>query len=78
MAPVRNAVSLQLMLFDRLRLCPALLGLGRGLPLSNAHLPVNASGTKPLDLVVLFGVIATPLAVAVLACLGSAWCSSRR
>jgi hypothetical protein len=33
---------LQLMLFDRLRLCPAMLGLGRGLPLSSAHLPVNA------------------------------------
>jgi ABC-type antimicrobial peptide transport system permease subunit len=35
------------------------------------------SGTRPLDPVVLFDVIATLLAVAVLACLAPAWRASR-
>jgi putative ABC transport system permease protein len=61
---------LQLMLMDGLR--PALFGLGLGLVMSFAATRIFQSmlfGTKPLDPVVLSGVIATLLAVAVLACL---------
>ena len=71
---------LQLMLFDGLRLRPALFGLGLGLLLSFAATRIfqsNLSGTRPLDPVVLSGVIATLLAVAVLACLAPAWRASR-
>ena len=69
---------LQLMLFDGLR--PALLGLGLGLVASIVATRIFQSmlfGTKPLDPVVLAGVIATLLAVAVLACLAPAWRASR-
>jgi putative ABC transport system permease protein len=69
---------LQLMLVDGLR--PALLGLGLGLAVSVVATRVLQSllfGTKPLDPVVLSGVIATLLAVAVLACLAPAWRASR-
>jgi predicted permease len=69
---------LQLMLFDGLR--PALLGLGLGLVGSMVATRIFESmlfGTKPLDPVVLGGVIATLLAVAVLACLAPAWRASR-
>jgi predicted permease len=69
---------LQLMLFDGLR--PALFGLGLGLLLSFAATRIFQSmlfGTKPLDPVVLSAVIATLLAVAVLACLAPAWRASR-
>ena len=69
---------LQLMLVDGLR--PALLGLGLGLVVSVVATRVLQSllfGTKPLDPVVLSGVIATLLAVAVLACLAPAWRASR-
>lgn len=69
---------LQLMLVDGLR--PALFGLGLGLVLSFAATRIFQSmlfGTKPLDPVVLSGVIATLLAVAVLACLAPAWRASR-
>jgi putative ABC transport system permease protein len=69
---------LQLMLVDGLR--PALLGLGFGLAVSVVATRVLQSllfGTKPLDPVVLSGVIATLLAVAVLACLAPAWRASR-
>jgi putative ABC transport system permease protein len=69
---------LQLMLMDGLR--PALFGLGLGLVMSFAGTRILQSmlfGTKPLDPVVLFGVIATLLAVAVLACLAPAWRASR-
>jgi len=69
---------LQLMLFDGLR--PALFGLGLGLVASVAATRIFQSmlfGTKPLDPVVLVGVIATLLAVAVLACLAPAWRASR-
>ena len=69
---------LQLMLFDGLR--PALFGLGLGLLASVAATRIFQSmlfGTKPLDPVVLSGVIATLLAVAVLACLAPAWRASR-
>jgi hypothetical protein len=64
---------LQLMLMDGLR--PALFGLGLGLVVSFAATRIFQSmlfGTKPLDPVVLSGVIATLLAVAVLACLAPA------
>lgn len=57
---------LQLMLMDGLR--PALFGLGLGLVMSFAATRIFQSmlfGTKPLDPVVLSGVIATLLAVAV-------------
>jgi putative ABC transport system permease protein len=64
---------LQLMLIDGLR--PALLGLGLGLVMSVAATRIFQS--KPLDPVVLSGVIATLLAVAVLACLIPAWRASR-
>ena len=70
---------LQLMLFDGLRL-PALFGLGLGLLLSFAATRIfqsMLSGTRPHDPVVLSGVIATLLAVAVLACLAPAWRASR-
>ncbi len=73
----RNQV-LQLMLVDGLR--PTLLGLGLGLMVSVAATRIFQSmlyGTKPLDLVVLSGVIATLLAAAVLACLAPAWRASR-
>ena len=69
---------LQLMLMDGLR--PALFGLGLGLVMSFAATRIFQSmlfGTKPLDPVVLFGVIATLLVVAVLACLAPAWRASR-
>jgi putative ABC transport system permease protein len=69
---------LQLMLVDGLR--PALFGLGIGLVASVAATRIFQSmlfGTKPLDPVVLTSVIATLLAVAVLACLIPAWRASR-
>jgi predicted permease len=69
---------LQLMLIDGLR--PALFGLGLGLPMSFAATRIFQSmlfGTRPLDPVVLSGVIATLLAVTVLACLAPAWRASR-
>jgi putative ABC transport system permease protein len=69
---------LQLMLMDGLR--PALFGLGLGLVMSFAATRIFQSmlfGTKPLDPVVLSGVIATLVAVAVLACLAPAWRASR-
>jgi putative ABC transport system permease protein len=69
---------LQLMLVDGLR--PALFGLGLGLVMSLAATRIFQSmlfGTKPLDPVVLSVVIATLLAVAVLACLAPAWRASR-
>jgi putative ABC transport system permease protein len=69
---------LQLMLMDGLR--PALFGLGLGLVMSFAATRILQSmlfGTRPLDPVVLSGVIATLLAVAVLACLAPAWRASR-
>jgi putative ABC transport system permease protein len=69
---------LQLMLVDGLR--PALIGLGLGLVASFAATRIFQSmlfGTRPLDPVVLSGVIATLLAVAVLACLAPAWRASR-
>jgi putative ABC transport system permease protein len=69
---------LQLMLMDGLR--PALFGLGLGLVMSFAATRILQSmlfGTKPLDPVVLSGVVATLLAVAVLACLAPAWRASR-
>jgi predicted permease len=69
---------LQLMLLDGLR--PALFGLGLGLVASYAATRIFQSmlfGTKPLDPVVLSGVIVTLLAVAVLACLAPAWRASR-
>jgi hypothetical protein len=55
---------LQLMVFDGLRLCPALFSLGRGLLLSCvATRAFLLSGTRPLDPVGLSGVIATLLAL---------------
>jgi predicted permease len=69
---------LQLVLMDGLR--PALFGLGLGLVMSFAATRIFQSmlfGTKPLDPVVLSGVIATLLAVAVLSCLVPAWRASR-
>jgi ABC-type antimicrobial peptide transport system permease subunit len=71
---------LQLMLFDGLR--PALFGLGLGLGLLLSFAATRIfqsmfSGTRPLNPVVLSGVIATLLAVAVLACLAPAWRASR-
>jgi ABC-type antimicrobial peptide transport system permease subunit len=69
---------LQLMLVDGLR--PALFGLGLGLVVSVAATRIFQSllfGTRPLDPVVLSGVIAALLAVAVLACLAPAWRASR-
>ncbi len=69
---------LQLLLIDGLR--PALFGLGLGLVMSFAATRIFQSmlfGTRPLDPVVLSGVIVTLLAVAVLACLAPAWRASR-
>ena len=69
---------LQLMLFDGLR--PALFGLGLGLVMSLAATRIFQSmlfGTKPLDPVILAGVIATLLVAATLACLAPAWRASR-
>ena len=69
---------LQLMLVDGLR--PALFGLGLGLVASFAATRIFQSmlfGTKPLDPVVLASVVATLLAVAVLACFTPAWRASR-
>lgn len=69
---------LRLMLVDGLR--PALYGLGLGLVVSIVATRIFQSmlfGTKPLDPVVLSGVIATLLVVAVLACLAPAWRASR-
>jgi putative ABC transport system permease protein len=66
------------MLVEGLR--PALFGLGLGLVVSVVATRVLQSllfGTRPLDPVVLSGVIATLLAVAVLACLAPAWRASR-
>jgi predicted permease len=68
----------QMLLVDGLR--PALLGLGLGLVASFAATRIFQSmlfGTRPLDPVVLSGVIATLLSVAVLACLVPAWRASR-
>ena len=53
---------LQIILFDSLRLRPALFSLGLGLPLSFAATRIYQSmlsGTKPLDPVVLSRVLAT-------------------
>lgn len=69
---------LQLMLVDGLR--PALFGLGVGLVASVVTTRIFQTmlfGTKPLDPMVLSGVIATLLVVAVLACLAPAWRASR-
>ena len=69
---------MQLMLVDGLR--PALFGLGLGLVMSFAATRIFQSmlfGTKPLDPLVLSGVVATLLAAAVLACLVPAWRASR-
>jgi predicted permease len=69
---------LRLILVDGLR--PALFGLGLGLAMSFAATRIFQSmlfGTKPLDPVVLSCVIATLLAVAVVACLVPAWRASR-
>jgi len=66
------------MLVEGLR--PALVGLGPGLLVSIVATRIFQSmlfGTKPLDAVVLPGVIGTLLAVAVLACLAPAWRASR-
>ena len=69
---------LRLMLVDGLR--PAVFGLGIGLMAGIAVTRIFQSmlfATRPLDPVVLSGVIATLLAVAVLACLVPAWRASR-
>jgi ABC-type antimicrobial peptide transport system permease subunit len=69
---------LRLVLFDGLG--PALFGLGLGLVASLAATRIMQSmlfGTKQLDPVVLSGVVATLLAVAILACLVPAWRASR-
>ena len=69
---------LQLMLVDGLR--PALFGLGLGLVVSVGATRIFQSmlyGTKSLDPMVLSAVIATLLAVAILACLAPAWGASR-
>ncbi|HEY1894976.1 MAG TPA: ABC transporter permease [Terracidiphilus sp.] len=69
---------LQLMLVDGLR--PAVFGLGIGLVASFVATRIFQSmlfGTRPLDPVVLSGVIATLLVVSVLACLVPAWRASR-
>jgi putative ABC transport system permease protein len=60
-------------------LAPALFGLGLGLVGGVAATRIFQSmlfGTKPLDPVVLTGVVGTLLAVAVLACLAPAWRAS--
>jgi ABC-type antimicrobial peptide transport system permease subunit len=69
---------LRLVLVDGLG--PALFGLGLGLVASLAATRILQSmlfGTKPLDPVILSGVVATLLAVAILACLIPAWRASR-
>jgi putative ABC transport system permease protein len=69
---------LQLMLVDGLR--PAVFGLGIGLVASFVATRIFQSmlfATRPLDPVVLSGVIATLLIVSVLACLVPAWRASR-
>ena len=69
---------LQLMLVDGMR--PVLFGLGLGLVASFAATRILQSmlfGTKTLDPVVLSSVVATLLAVAILACLAPAWRASR-
>ena len=69
---------LRLMLLDGLG--PALFGLGLGLVGGVAATRIFQSmlfATRPLDPVVLTGVIGTLLAVAVLACLAPAWRASR-
>jgi len=69
---------LQLILVDGLR--PALFGLGLGLMLSLATTRIFQSmlfATRSLDFAVLFGVIGTLLAVAILACLVPSWRASR-
>ena len=69
---------LRLTLVDGLR--PALVGLGVGLLLSTLATRIFQSmlfGTKPLDPVVLSGVIGMLLAVSILACLAPAWRASR-
>jgi predicted permease len=71
---------LQLMLMDGLR--PALFGLGFGLAASAVATRIFQSmqsmlfGTRPLDPMVLGGVVGTLLIVAVLACLVPAWRAS--
>lgn len=68
---------LQLILFDGLR--PALFGLAIGVAASllvSRLFQSMLSGTKPVDPIVLGGVTATLLAVAVLACLVPAWRAS--
>jgi len=74
----QRGLVLRLTLIDGLR--PALFGLGLGLVGSLAATRIFQSmlfGTKPLDPTVLSSVIATMLAVAVLACLAPAWRASR-
>lgn len=69
---------LRLMLLDGLG--PALFGLGFGLVGGVTATRIFQSmlfGTKPLDPVVLTGVVGTLLVVAVLACLAPAWRASR-
>ena len=69
---------LRLVLVDGLG--PALFGLGLGLVASLAATRILQSmlfGTKPLDPVILSGVVATLLAVAIMACLVPAWRASR-
>jgi ABC-type antimicrobial peptide transport system permease subunit len=69
---------LRLVLIDGLG--PALFGLVVGLVASLAATRIMQSmlfGTKPLDPVVLSSVVATLLAVAILACLVPAWRASR-
>jgi predicted permease len=69
---------LRLVLVDGLG--PALFGLGLGLVASLAATRILQSmlfGTKPLDPVILSGVVVTLLAVAILACLVPAWRASR-
>jgi putative ABC transport system permease protein len=74
----RRGQVLQLMLLDGLR--PAVFGLVFGLLASVVTTQVFKAmlyGTKPLDPVVLVGVAATLLLVAVLACMLPAWRASR-
>ena len=77
-AKIADLPSRKQTLMDGLR--ATLFGLGLGLVMSFAATRIFQSmlfGTKPLDPVVLCGVIATLSAVAVLACLARAWRASR-